>query len=70
MYSDYVNRLEETYITIKENTESLVAAIKECRLELIVDKSTYMVMSQYQNAGRSHNRKIDNICFERVKYFK
>jgi len=29
-----------------------------------------MAMSQYQNAGRSHNRKINNSCFERVEELK
>jgi len=29
-----------------------------------------MVMSQYQNAGRSHNIQIDNISFERMEQFK
>jgi len=29
-----------------------------------------MVMSRDQNAGRSHNIKIDSISFERVKQFK
>jgi len=30
----------------------------------------YMVMSRDQNAGRSHNTKIDNSSFERVEEFK
>jgi hypothetical protein len=30
----------------------------------------YMVMSRDQNAGRSHNMKIDNSYFERVEEFK
>ena len=30
----------------------------------------YMVMSPDQNAGRSHNIKIDNSNFERVEHFK
>ena len=29
-----------------------------------------MVMSQYQNAERSHNIKTDNSSFERVEEFK
>ena len=29
-----------------------------------------MVMSQDQNAGRSHNIKIDNIAFEGVEQFR
>jgi hypothetical protein len=30
----------------------------------------YMVMSRDQNAGRSHNTKVDNSSFERVEEFK
>jgi len=29
-----------------------------------------MVMFQYQEAGQSHNKKIDNSHFERVEEFK
>ena len=29
-----------------------------------------MVMSRYQNAGRSHNINIDNCLFERAEDFK
>ena len=32
--------------------------------------SKYMVMVRDQNAGRSHNIKIDNSSFERVEEFK
>ena len=34
------------------------------------DKTKYMVMSQYQNAGRSRNIKTDNSFSERVEEFK
>ena len=34
------------------------------------DKAKYMVKSRDQNAGRSHNIKIDNSSFERVEVFK
>jgi hypothetical protein len=30
----------------------------------------YLVLSRFQNAGRSHNIKIDNSSFERVEEFK
>jgi len=36
----------------------------------MLDKTTYMVMSQDQNAGRSHNIKIDSSSVERVEEFK
>jgi hypothetical protein len=37
---------------------------------LVFETTKYMVMSPDQNAGRSHNIKIDNSSFERVEYFK
>ena len=45
-------------------------AIKETGLEVNADKTKYMVMSRDENAGRTHNIKIDNIAFERVEQFK
>ena len=45
-------------------------ASKETGLELNAGKTKYMVTSQDQNAGRSHNMKIDNISFEMVEEFK
>ena len=34
------------------------------------DKTNYMVMARYHNAGRSHNIKTDNSSSERVEEFK
>jgi hypothetical protein len=34
------------------------------------DKTKYVVMSRDQNAGRSHNIKLDNSSFERKNQFK
>jgi hypothetical protein len=56
--------------TIKKTAEALVVASKEIRLEVNADETKYMVMSQDQNAGRSHNMKIDNSSFERVGELK
>jgi hypothetical protein len=54
----------------KKNAEGLVVASKEIGLEVNDGKTKYMVMSQDQNAGRSHNIKIYNSSFERVEEFK
>ena len=50
--------------------DTLVVASKETGLEVNADKTKYMVMSQDQNAGQSHDKKIENISFERVEEFK
>ena len=56
--------------TTKKNTEALVVDSKEIGLEVNADKTKYMVMSRDQNAGRSHDIKIDNSCCERVEQFR
>ena len=39
-------------------------------LEVNAEKTKYKVMSSDQNAGRSHNIKTDNSCFETVEQFR
>jgi len=56
--------------TVKERTGSLIAASKEFGLEVNADKTKYMVMSRDQNAGQSHNMKIDYSSVERVEEFR
>ena len=56
--------------TVKENTGPLVAANKECALEVNADKTKYMVISRDQNAGQSRDIKIDYSSVERVEEFK
>jgi len=70
VYADDVNILGGSVRTVKKNIEALVVASKENGLEVNADKTKYMVMSQDQNAGRSHSMKMDNSSFERVEEFK
>ena len=44
--------------------------MKEIGLEVNADKTKYMIMSRDQNAGRSHNMRIDDSSIERVEEFK
>ena len=67
VYADDVNILGRSVRTVEENTEALVVANKEIGQEVNVHRTKYMVMSRDQNAGRSHNIKIDNSSFERCK---
>jgi hypothetical protein len=48
----------------------LVGASKEIGLEVNADKTKYMVISQDQKAGQSHNVKIYNSSFERMEEFR
>jgi hypothetical protein len=70
VYADEVNILGGSIQTIKKSTEALVFTSKETGIEVYPDKSKYMVTSQDQNAGQSHNMVTDNSSFERVKELK
>jgi len=39
-------------------------------LEIVTDKTKYMIFSEHQNAGRRHHIKKDNISSETVQDFK
>jgi hypothetical protein len=67
VYANGVNIPGGSIHSIEKNMEVLVVAIKEIGLEVNADKSKYMVMSQYQNTGQSHNIKTDNSSFEKVE---
>ena len=56
--------------TVKKNVEALLVASKETGLKVNADKTKYMVMSRDQNAGRSHNIRINNSSFEKVEEYK
>ena len=70
VYPDDVNILGGSQHTVKENAEALMVANKETGLEVNAEKTKYMVMPRYQNAGTSHSMKIYNSSFERVEEFK
>jgi len=64
VYADDVNILAGSVHTTKKHTGTLAAATKETGLEVNADKTKYMIISRDQNAGRSHNIKIDTSSFE------
>jgi len=70
VYADNVNILGGSVHGVKKNTEALAVGSKETGLGLNADKTKYMIMSWDQNAGRSHNIKIDSSLFEMVEQFK
>jgi hypothetical protein len=72
-YADVANMLlgSAHTSTIKKNADALVVVCKEIGLEVNDDKTKYVVISQDQNAGLSHNVKICKcISFEIAEYFK
>jgi hypothetical protein len=69
-YADDVNVVGGSAHTVKENAEALVVATKEIGLEVNAAKTTYMIMSRDQNAGRSYSMKNDNSSIEGVEEFR
>jgi hypothetical protein len=55
---------------IKKNTERLIDASKEVGLEINIEKTKYMLLSCYQNAGQDRNIKIVDRSLENVSRFR
>jgi hypothetical protein len=68
--ADDVNILGGSVHTVKKNTEILFHDSKETGLVVNADKTKYMAFYRDQNAGRSHNSKIDNNSFEMVEEYE
>jgi hypothetical protein len=70
VYADYVNLLDDSISTIKENSEKLLEANKDIGLEINAEKTKYMIMSGHPNSGQNQNIRITNESFENVANFK
>jgi hypothetical protein len=53
VYGDDVNLMGDNTDTIKKNTETLISASKEVRLEINIWKTEHMLLSQHQNEGKT-----------------
>jgi hypothetical protein len=53
-----------------KSKETLIDAIKEVGLEVNIEKTKYMLVSQDQNAGQNQDAKMKNRLFENVSQFK
>ena len=70
VYADDNGMLGESVRIMKKEGEVLVVASKGNGIEENADKTEYVVMFRYQDAGRILIIKSDNISFERVEDFE
>jgi hypothetical protein len=69
-YTDDVNLQGDNIDTKNKNTQTIIDASKEVGLEVNVEKTKYMLVSQDHNAGQNREIKIGNRTFENVSQFK
>jgi hypothetical protein len=69
-YVDDANLLGGNIDTLKNKTDILIDASNEVGLEINLEKTKYMLLSRYQNAGQNWDIKIANRAFEDVSQFK
>jgi preprotein translocase subunit YajC len=70
VYADDVNISGGSVGTVKKIADALVVATKKTGLEVNVEKTTYVIMSQDQNGRRSHRIDIENSSSERAEHCK
>jgi hypothetical protein len=56
--------------TMKENSETLLEASRDIRLQINAEKTKYMIMSRHPNSGQNQYIRIVNESFENVAKFK
>jgi hypothetical protein len=69
-YADHIGIVGENIDIMKKNTEALLDASKEVGLEVIPERTKYMLISRSQKIGQKHSINIPNRSFEGVAKFK
>jgi hypothetical protein len=70
VYADDVNLLGDSVNTIKENSGTLLEAIRNTGLEINAEKTKYMIMSRHLNSEQHQNIRVANESFEKMTKFK
>jgi hypothetical protein len=60
----------DTTYTLQIKTNTFIDASKVAGREVIMEKTKYMLVSRYQNAGQNRDMIIANRSFENVSQFK
>jgi hypothetical protein len=55
VYADDVNLLGDNIDTIKKNTQTLIDASNDVGLEVITEKTKYMLLSRHEKTGQNHD---------------
>jgi hypothetical protein len=69
-YADDVNIVGENVYTIQKNRKALLDTNKVVGLQVNPEKTKYMLMSQYHQAGQKHSIKVVHSYLEDVAKFK
>jgi len=68
--ADDINLLGDTVNTVKENSGTILEAIRNVGLEINAEKTKYIGMSPHQKSGHNQNILIGNESFEDVEKLK
>jgi hypothetical protein len=66
VYAYGITWLGKNKNTLKKDTEALLDTSKEDDLDGNAEKTKYMFMYYYQNAGQNHHTKMANMSFQNV----
>jgi hypothetical protein len=69
IYDNDINLLGDIINVIRQNTGTLLEAGRDAGLEIIAEKTKYM-MSRHPNSGQNQNIRIANESFENLATFK
>jgi hypothetical protein len=70
IFADDINLLGDSINIIKENIETLLEPSRDVGLEIIAEKTWYMIKSCHLTSGQNQNVRVANESFESMAKFK